>query len=271
LGFNGDGSFKNLSFIWTSFAEGLNSVRIFLLESSSSTLSLENCTFSGNVSTAYGQSVALIESAGGMIIIVDSLFSDVLLTTYPLFLINTINVSPVININNSEFTSIQTQGEYASLLSTELGSVSLTLEDSTITNISNNNPLNERGGVIYVMGSVGTQVIFIGNKINNITVGTGVNGGILNLVGSIDGFFLTDCNFVDVEGGNRGGCIYFGIISIGSSTLSMISNCSFSLCGSFYGGAIYIENILIYFSEVKFSGNSGLLLLLLYHYYFNYY
>jgi hypothetical protein len=221
---------------------------------------VESCSFSRNSSSIYGQTVALIESRGSVVAIIDSLFTNIALSVLPLIVVDTTNMSPVITINGTTFSSIETQGEYASILSTtESGNLNLNVENVIIEHIANNNLQNERGGVVYIMGTSGTQIAFDSCKVNNVTVASTVDGGSLCIEGSIESISLTYSNFTDIETGNRGGCFYFGISTIGSAASSIISNCLFSASGSFYGGGVYIENILLYFSEVQFSGNSGFL------------
>jgi hypothetical protein len=271
IGANGFGSFNKLSFIRTSFAEVSSNVRIFYLRSNSSILAVESCSFSRNSSSIYGQTVALIESRGSFVTITDSLFTNIALSVLPLIVVDTTNVSPVITINGTTFSSIETQGEYASILSTlESGNVNLNIENTIIEHINNNNHRNERGGVIFIMGLLGTQIIFNSTQVNNVTVASTVDGGVLCIEGSLESISLEDSNFTDIESGNRGGCLYLGIGSIGSSTSSIINNCLFSVCGSFYGGGVYIENILLYFSEVQFSGNSGFSFFYFYFYFLLY-
>jgi hypothetical protein len=258
IGANGQGLFTNLSFIWTSFAEVSSNVRIFYLRSNSSVVVLESCLFSRNASSIYGQTVALIESRGSMVAIVDSIFTNIALSVLPLVLVDTTNVSPVITVNGTTFSSIETQGECASILSVQnSGNVYLNIENTILQHITNSNHQNERGGVIYIFGELGTQFGFNSNIVNNITVGSTVDGGGLCIDGSFESISLSYSNFTDIESGSRGGCLFFGISGIGNGASTIISNCLFSMSGSFYGGGVYIENILVYFSQVQFSGNSG--------------
>jgi hypothetical protein len=259
IGSNANGLFTNFSYICNSSLNGINGVRLFQITSNTSSIIITNCSFSRNSSANYEINLLLIESAGNMVSITECSFSNILLSNYPLLLINTTNVSPNINISGCEFRTIKTQGEFPSVLSSpQAGCVTINVENSVFESILNTNYLNENGGIIYINGGSESSLIFTSNKVNNISVMNSVNGGVVNVEGVFDKIFFRLSNFSDIESGKKGGCIYFGLNAVGISMSCTIEESCFSLCGSFYGGGVYVETIIVYFNGVQFSGNSGL-------------
>jgi hypothetical protein len=266
IGDKGNGTFRDFIFLFSFLPGAFHSLKIFLTSSESSLLSIENCKFNEQCGKGNcGINLILFENAGNRMLVTNSSFSEISLLSSPLFIINSSSLIIMINVTNCSFIKVKSECESPCII----GSVSeveydVDIEFTNLFDIGNINKFDKNGGLFYLRGRKKSKLIFNENRIYNISVNNNVNGGVMCISEIVHSFVVENCNFKNISDAEKGGCVYFGVESNENSDFCSVKNCSFLGCNSMYGGAFYIDCVVINFLKVHFSENIGYIFIYFY-------
>jgi hypothetical protein len=221
--------FKNVEFVISNIY-----VSYFLLSSNSSCpLTLNNCTIS-NVKVYFG---IIFDNYDNNVTINSSTFANIT-TDYPID-------------DYYEFSSggvIYEQHDYA-------GNYKLSILYSVIENVS----ISDNKTLIFFGGGLSGSDFTITNSIvRNVTFDeSSVTNYLIYLNRSIPAIRIRNSTFSFLSGSYRGGAVYLSCQGVSTTnTTHIFSNCTFLSNQGVMGGAIYINQINIYFSNCSFVNNS---------------
>jgi hypothetical protein len=182
-------------------------------------------------------------------------------------------------INTSNFTNVESQGNFSAIIQASSGKVCLlyfflsfflsfflfffvcvkaymlSLNDVSITNSNSASAVNGLG-MISVVGTDGCVIELNEVLMNNIKLSVYTNGAI-SVRGTLTSFSIYNSIFVLVGTGSNGGALYLNVNSFTNNENSVIESTMFGGCSALNGGAVFIGLSGITFFDVNFTNNTG--------------
>jgi hypothetical protein len=232
-------------------------VRLFVV-SRGSAVNFDRVVFTGKDLIA-SVPKAFIECMGGVVLLKSCNFTSIVSNGSSLITYSLVNTyASHIAIEDCIFEGVESKGNHSSMISAfPANAYNISISNTKFR--ESKSLISVNGGLMFFVGTLSSVLTLGGLVVDNVTVGSKTNGGVVNVQGSVGEFSVgLGSSFTTIHTANKGGVIYAALGNNGYSVDGSLGEVVFKNCSASYGGAIYIEDFgAKWLKNIRFTLNTA--------------